>query len=677
MKTKKKSHKILVIVLIIIVFISNLNKDLDLRVFAVNKVMLVKGTNVNVRSGPSTTTSVLGKVTAGYKINILGAELDEQGKTWYKFNYGNKIGYIRSDFLKGVEVKYVTDANFERELDGEGFPNDYKELLRLVHAEHPNWKFKLQKINMDFNYAVENELFGTKSLIHSSAISSHKSTDKGKYDYTTSTWPTFDSGMWVAASREIIAYYMDPRNFLADPFIFQFEVQTFDKTLHNLEGVKKMVKGTFLDGFIDTTLINQSPSEDLVIPIIIPDTTNIESPNGQEITPYKVNGEPSNIDKNMPYDGNYPTENRNDRNYGPGVIDYSKPIVPMIKEGIAFSLSNIIVSPNAANLGITSNESIEDLSFRFNYLQPGRWTYSDVIYDACSQIGINPYVVVSMILQEQGTEGKSDSISGKNAKFPGVYNYGNVGAYAANGYTAVENGLRYAKTEGRYNRPWDTKEKALYGVVDYYASSFIKKGQDTFYLKKWDVIGDFKNQYMTNVAGAVSEGQLLATGYDEEMTNATHIFKIPYYNNMPNEVSPMPTKTGSPNNKLKTLTVASYGISPTFDPDVNNYSLILESNVSYITVNAEPYDKKAGIIGAGNIPITVTNTLVQISVIAENGDINTYNIDVYKKGVENVPVPSDLVIPIIVNDVNNNININTDFKLPVVTEISVGPGERR
>ncbi len=692
---QKKVFKNRIVVLLFVVFFvaSSLLRCVNFSVFANGREFQVKSTNVNVRSGAGTNFPSLGKVTLGYKFQVLGSEQDSNGKVWYKFNFNNRVGYIREDFIKSTSSNYVLDAEFELELTGQGFPEDYKVLLRQLHADHPNWKFIMQKINMDFDYAVDNEMLGTRTLVNANSISSYKSTDPGKYDFTTSTWPGFDGSSWVAASREITAYYMDPRNFLYDPYVFQFEVQTFDVRYHTLAGVMEMVKGTFLDDKINTQFISKPTDNSLIIPIIDGDLNNYAGIDTSNNT--NKNSIENEIEVNGPIDNTYGIPNVNtgkvptsgNANTGPGVVDYSKPIVPILKyKNRVFPLSNVIVAPSVTVQIPNSINVNSSLSYNFNYLTPGEWTYSEIIFDACKQVGINPYVVVSMILQEQGIKGQSDLISGKNSKYPGIYNYGNVGAFASNGLTAVENGLKYAATEGRYNRPWNTKEKAIYGVVDFYSSSFINKGQDTFYLKKWDVLGNFSNQYMTNVSGAASEGQILGSSYDNNLINSTHIFKIPYYNHMPDVPVKAPTKDGSPNNKLKNLTVQGYQLTPTFNPDITQYSMVVAPNVDMIKVSVEPYDKKAKYSGNGNIKLTVSNTIIEIMVVAENGDIKNYYLNVYKQGAENVNQRQDeLVIPIITNSplsmmepVNDNTNLNIgnqSFIPPVVTGISVGPGE--
>ena len=88
----------------------------------------------------------------------------------------------------------------------------------------------------------------TRNLVARSSISSWKSTEDGAYDWATGTWPGFDGSSWVAASRDIISYYMDPRNFLNETYIYQFMNQSYDPSIHTREGLVTMVEGTFLTG---------------------------------------------------------------------------------------------------------------------------------------------------------------------------------------------------------------------------------------------------------------------------------------------------------------------------------------------------------------------------------------------------------------------------------------------
>ena len=166
-------------------------------------------------------------------------------------------------------------------------------------------------------------------------------------------------------------------------------------------------------------------------------------------------------------------------------------------------------------------------------------SYAHLLMDAGKQSGANPLTLASMIIQEQGYYGNTDSISGLVPGYLGYYNFFNIGAYAAAGNSAITNGLIYAKAQG-----WNTRAKAIIDGSIYFAKNYIQAGQTTLYLKKFNVMNGLSNvgvhQYMTAVYGANSEGIQLKAGY-KNMLNQAITFEIPIYNNMPASASPVPS----------------------------------------------------------------------------------------------------------------------------------------
>ena len=49
---------------------------------------------------------------------------------------------------------------------------------------------------------------------------------------------------WVDSSRQAVEFAMDPRNFLNEVRIFQFEALSFDEYSDNLDAVEKILYGT-------------------------------------------------------------------------------------------------------------------------------------------------------------------------------------------------------------------------------------------------------------------------------------------------------------------------------------------------------------------------------------------------------------------------------------------------
>lgn len=220
----------------------------------------VTGDLVNVRTGPGTTfdkvTTMNGdklQLNYNHEVSILGTEEASNGSTWYlvSFYYGGNTytGYIISDFVRmNTDVAYTVDADFEAYLNAQGFPESYKNSLRNLHARYPLWTFVADHVGYDWNTALSNQALIGRSLVPNTSVSSWKSTDPRAYDYNSGTWYGFDGASWVAASTEMVAYCMDPRNFLNEDHVFMFEKLAYDANIHTADAVRNVVAGTFMDG---------------------------------------------------------------------------------------------------------------------------------------------------------------------------------------------------------------------------------------------------------------------------------------------------------------------------------------------------------------------------------------------------------------------------------------------
>ena len=257
---------------------------------------------------------------------------------------------------------------------------------------------------------------------------------------------------------------------------------------------------------------------------------------------------------------------------------------------------------------------------------------------AAAQSGVNPFVLASMILQEQGTNGTGRTISGTVSGYQGYYNFFNIEAYSSGSMDAVTRGLWYASQSGSYERPWNSAERSIVGGAVYYGSNYVSVGQDTFYLKKFNVQGDnlYKHQYMTNIQAAASEGTRLSEAYTDAMKQTALEFKIPVYTNMPETACAKPSVDGSPNNKLAGLGIDGFALTPTFNRDTASYDLIVNPSVAEVTVNAQPLASSAKVTGTGTVQLSGGINTITVSVTAENGSVREYVIHVVRQ--ENGPV---------------------------------------
>lgn len=396
--------------------------------FAAGQTGTVATTALNIRSGPGTSYRSMGLLSINKEINILDTVTGNDGKTWYYMEYNGINGYVAAEFIVvSSHEEYETDAKFEAYLDAQGFPESYKPYLRTLHAKYPNWNFRAARTGLSWNDVLEREGKLGKSLVSSSAPSSWKSQAAGAYDPQTGKYTSFDSGGWAAASEKIIAYYLDPRNFINQIGIFQFLTHTYDAETQTSAGLAAVVSGTFLDAAFPET---------------------------------------------------------------------------------------------------------------------GFATYADALMETGRTATVNPYVLASMILVEQGTSGTGKCISGTVSGYEGYYNYYNIGAYKTASMSAVTRGLWYASRSGSYQRPWDGHFASLLGGALFYSENYVKQNKNTLYFKKWNVMNGLEDvgegQYMTNVQGAESEAAALRKGY-LSLLDSPMIFEIPIYSGMPDAACRKPS----------------------------------------------------------------------------------------------------------------------------------------
>ena len=148
---------------------------------------------------------------------------------------------------KPIEAVPRTDEEFEKTLDG--FPEDYRYLLRTLHSTYPNWKFIAHDVNLTFKEAVESQ-YGVSDVTNTLkwvefVYGGNEWRDMRAYNDVSNNWITLES-RWTYASRMAIEYFMDPRNSLNDEKIFVFALQSYNKETQTKDGLRTVVANTFL-----------------------------------------------------------------------------------------------------------------------------------------------------------------------------------------------------------------------------------------------------------------------------------------------------------------------------------------------------------------------------------------------------------------------------------------------
>lgn len=213
-----------------------------------------------LKQAPGQNESTIVTAGIGQSVQIIGAGEDSSRNIWYQvtaeiggasytgFIERKNLAYSDEDFInwerKNINIYLYRSAGSDPALamvngvsaDIAQFPSSYQSALTSLKSAHGNWIFVPMNTGVDWNSAVQAQNQGSRSLIHSSANAAWK---KSPYDSS-----------WSYPTDGILAYYMDPRNFLNDNYIFQFELLTYNATYHTETAVQNVLNGTFMTGTI-------------------------------------------------------------------------------------------------------------------------------------------------------------------------------------------------------------------------------------------------------------------------------------------------------------------------------------------------------------------------------------------------------------------------------------------
>ena len=101
---------------------------------------------------------------------------------------------------------------------------------------------------------------------------------------------------------------------------------------------------------------------------------------------------------------------------------------------------------------------------------------------------------------------------------------------------------------------------------------------------------------------------------------------------------------------LKSLSLSSGTLSPSFSPSLETYSAVVENHISAIVFSPVVNHNKAKVITSTNCALKVGLNTCKLVVQAESGDTKTYSVTVIRKGSNNGSVSSDASI--------NNLKVN-------------------
>ena len=324
---------------------------------------------------------------------------------------GTNIQVYEGNNSKAQKFKIEKPKN-NIEIDSNKYPG-YKEKIEELMKKYPNWKFEFLYTGLTFEEVIKGEL----SLHSRNLVPKNYS---GEWTCQTCGTKLYDNG-WYCASEKAVAYYMDPRNFLDETNIFQFQdLNNYGNGVATLEGIQSQVNGTYLQ------------------------------------------------------------------------------------------------------------------------------QYAKVIDTASKKQNVNPYYIITRMIQEQGREGTVIGKGMDGGDGHTYYNPFNIGA-SGNGWDQIySNALATAKKYG-----WNTMQKAIEGGIEFCKKNWLERYQNTLYQNKFDIDKRdgtplYQHQYMQNLMGAYSEARLMKNMYSNtNKLQSDFVFIIPVYEKMSKETAKMPVNNSN------------------------------------------------------------------------------------------------------------------------------------
>ena len=154
--------------------------------------------------------------------------------------YSGNICVKKSDGSNNQKFKF-DNSNTVPSINTTKYPG-YKEKVQALIKKHPNWHFEFLYTGLKFDDVVKGECaLHSRNLVPTSY--------NGEWVCSTCGTKLYDSG-WYCASEKAVAYYMDPRNFLDEINVFQYQnVNQYVEDTCPLDGIRQEVNGTFLQNY--------------------------------------------------------------------------------------------------------------------------------------------------------------------------------------------------------------------------------------------------------------------------------------------------------------------------------------------------------------------------------------------------------------------------------------------
>ncbi|MBQ9227985.1 MAG: hypothetical protein IJ168_04050 [Eubacterium sp.] len=377
-------------------------------------------------------------------------------------------------------------ATFSEELKNAGFPASYISALVTLHNQYPNWTFKPIKTGLDWLTAIAGERKNHADQVLESGY--------GSEYYCTCAKCSSKSGNSIRPASEFaVGYYMDPRNWLDEKHIFQFESTEYNSA-HNQAGVEAIIKSTwmnnanitYLDGYGNTKTYKNSAGNTVKY-----STAIMEASKKSNLSAYYIAGR---------------------------IVKEVGSTTPKAS-GVAGNKTPFTGIYNYYSIGASSTGT-QGLEWAAGYLKT---TQSTTLYNSGNAV----------------VSGQKLSYIDESKNYYYVRLYSKSGTSYSGGTVDWVPKSAVSTQYFTYERPWTNPYKAIVGGAEYIAASYSK--QYTPYLQKFNVNPNgelYSHEYMTNINAVSIEAVSTYNAYKNAgQLSAAKTFYIPVFNNMPNNTS--------------------------------------------------------------------------------------------------------------------------------------------
>ncbi len=382
----------------------------------------------------------------------------------------------------------MADNAYRAYLSDLGFPKSYVDPLLKLYKKYPSWDFVPFITGLNWVDAVNGEHTPHKKQLIENNVSSSFMCDCSKCKGVIQ-----EGSNWVSASKEAVEYYLDPRNFLTEQYIFQFETTNYSPS-HSIEAVEIILEPTWMHDSVITYL----------------------DANGKTQT-YLENGQP---------------------------VKYSQAIMKAAKDsGMSayYLASKIVQEVGSSTSSYAGGSSGKNAPYNgiYNYYNIGAYTGAgDGLRWANGYMKAKNDTTVYTTADGKGTAVVNVP---KNTELNFISQQGNyynvsvkVNGKTYSGYVSVAD----SAVSSSYGRPWDSPYKSIYYGAQYIYQSFSQL-QFTGYLQKFNVnpASDnlYSHEYMANIRAAAAESKKTYNAYNESgVLKSNKVFSIPVFKNMPN-----------------------------------------------------------------------------------------------------------------------------------------------